>query len=195
MGKILVMTSRTSARTVTSRTSASTDRRGGGGEAGQPLRTGVFGQFSLAGNRMASLLLQLAFFWREIILVTSNGIKSRKEQEILESNRGRRRREIFNENQRKAARNKARDKTFATVSFQVMFSFLIYQGRNEVYGIRDQRPEKGRDQGSQPWDLESQYVGSGSAVFFLESDFRDQIFAGSGIKILIIFGIRVQIFG
>ena len=39
----------------------------------------------------------------------------------------------------------------------------LKQGRNEVYGIRDQRPEKDLDQGSQLWDLESQCVGSGSA--------------------------------
>ena len=29
-------------------------------------------------------------------------------------------------------------------------SCISYQGRNEVYGIRDQRPKKGWDQGSQP---------------------------------------------
>ena len=52
-----------------------------------------------------------------------------------------------------------------------------------------------RDQGSQPWNLESQCVGSGSAGFFMESGIRDQVFAGSGIKILIIFGMRDQIFG
>ena len=39
--EILVMTSRTSVRA---------DCRGGGGEAGQPLGTGVFGQFSLPGK-------------------------------------------------------------------------------------------------------------------------------------------------
>ena len=71
----------------------------------------------------------------------------------------------------------------------------LKQGRNEVYGIRDQRLEKDRDQGSQLWDLESQCVGSGSAGFFMESGIRDQIFAGSGIEILIIFGMRDQIFG
>ena len=38
-----------------SRMSARTDCRGGGGEAGQPLRTGVFWQFSLAGDRVAAL--------------------------------------------------------------------------------------------------------------------------------------------
>ena len=33
-----------------------------------------------------------------------------------------------------------------------------YQGSNKVYGIRDQRYKMGRDQGSQPRDLESQRV-------------------------------------
>ena len=47
-----------------------------------------------------------------------------------------------------------------------------YQDRNEVYGIRDQRYKMGQDQGSQPRDLESQRVGSGSAVFFMESGIR-----------------------
>ena len=46
MREILVKTSRMSART---------DCRGGGREAGQPLRTGVFWQFSLAGDRVAAL--------------------------------------------------------------------------------------------------------------------------------------------
>ena len=45
MQEILVMTSCTSVRT---------DCRGGGGEAGQPLGTGVFGQFFLAGNRVVA---------------------------------------------------------------------------------------------------------------------------------------------
>ena len=35
--------------------SARTDCWGGGGEAGEPLGTGVFGQFSLAGNCVAAL--------------------------------------------------------------------------------------------------------------------------------------------
>ena len=65
-----------------------------------------------------------------------------------------------------------------------------FQGRNEVYGIRDQRPKKGRDQGSQPQDLESQRVGLGSAVFCMESGIRLTTETGSGIKILIVFGIR-----
>ena len=38
------------------------DRRGGGGEAGQPLWTGLFGQFSLAGNRVAALHLATRVF-------------------------------------------------------------------------------------------------------------------------------------
>ena len=56
--------------------SARTDCRGGGGEAGQPLG-GSVPQFFLAGNCMAALHWQPAFFWREIIVVTSNGIKYR----------------------------------------------------------------------------------------------------------------------
>ena len=43
--------------------------------------TGVFGQFFLAGNRMVALHLATGVFWREIILVTSNRIKNRKEHE------------------------------------------------------------------------------------------------------------------
>ena len=74
------MTSRTSTSTVTSRTSACTDCRGGGGEAGHSLGTGVFGQFSLAGNRVAALHWQPAFFLWEIILLTNNGIKSTREE-------------------------------------------------------------------------------------------------------------------
>ena len=54
----------------------------------------------------------------------------------------------------------------------------MIQSHIEVYGIRDQKPEKGRDQGTQPWDLESQPVGSGSVAFFAGSTkfcgFRDQ---------------------
>ena len=42
--------------------SAPTDCRRGGGEAGQPLGTGVFGQFSLAGNRVAALHLATRVF-------------------------------------------------------------------------------------------------------------------------------------
>ena len=68
------------------------------------------------------------------------------------------------------------------------------QVRNEVYGIRDQRPKKGRDQGLQPRDLESQRVGSGSAMFFMESGIELRTKTGSGIKILIAFGIRDQHF-
>ena len=46
------------------------------------------------------------------------------------------------------------------------------QGRNEVYGIRDQGPKKGWDPGSQPLDLGSQPPGSGSAVSFIGSRIR-----------------------
>ena len=46
MREILVMTSCTSAHT---------DCQGGGGEAVQPLGTGVFGQFSFTRNRVAAL--------------------------------------------------------------------------------------------------------------------------------------------
>ena len=58
---------------------------------------------------------------------------------------------------------------------------LESQGRNEVYEIRDQRPGKGRDYS--PRDRDQQCAS------------RDQqIFAGSGIKILIVFVIRGQHF-
>ena len=45
-----------------------------------------------------------------------------------------------------------------------------------------------------PRDLESQRVGSGSALFFLESEIRLTTKTCSEIKILIIFGIRDQHF-
>ena len=66
------------------------------------------------------------------------------------------------------------------------------QGCNEVYGITNQRSEKGRDQESQPWDLESQrWI---SSIFHGMTDqgsnfcrFRDQnshhFWVGSGFKI------------
>ena len=41
---------------------ARTDFRGGGGEAGQPLGTGVFGKFSLAENRVAAFHLATRVF-------------------------------------------------------------------------------------------------------------------------------------
>ena len=56
---------------MTSLTFARTDCWGGGGEGGQPLGTGVFGQLSLVGNRVAALHWQPAFFWREIISLGS----------------------------------------------------------------------------------------------------------------------------
>ena len=52
---------------------------------------------------------------------------------------------------------------------------LKRQGRNEVYRIRDQRPKKRWDPGSQPRDLESQSPGSGSAVFFIGSRIRRSV--------------------
>ena len=98
--------------------------RGGGGEAGQRLGTGVFGHFSLAGNRVAALHLATRVF------LVGNHISDKqrdKEQErarekrqrdlrnfseeSLERSRRRRRRENFNEEYRKAERNRARDKT------------------------------------------------------------------------------------
>ena len=48
---------------------------------------------------------------------------------------------------------------------QSRFQQPEYQGRNEVYAIRDQRPKMG-------WDLGSQALGSGSAVF---QGIRDQV--------------------
>ena len=56
MRAILVMTSGYA------RPPARTDCQGGGGEAGQPLGTGVFGQFSLAGNHVAALHLATRVF-------------------------------------------------------------------------------------------------------------------------------------
>ena len=46
---------------MTSGTSARTDYRGGGGEARHSLGTGVFGQVSLAANRVTALHWQFAF--------------------------------------------------------------------------------------------------------------------------------------
>ena len=42
--------------------SGRTDCRGGGREEGEPLGTGVFGQFSLAGNRVQALRLATRVF-------------------------------------------------------------------------------------------------------------------------------------
>ena len=44
------------------RSPARTDCRGEGGEAGQPLGTGVFGKFSLAENRVAAFHLATHVF-------------------------------------------------------------------------------------------------------------------------------------
>ena len=56
MREILVMTS------ALARQPSCIDCRGGGGEAGQPLGTGVFGQFSLAENRVAAVHLETRVF-------------------------------------------------------------------------------------------------------------------------------------
>ena len=45
---------------------------------------------------------------------------------------------------------------------------LYFRGVKRYIGSRIKGLKKGRDQGSQPWDLESQRAGSGSAVFFIE---------------------------
>ena len=80
----------------------------------------MFGQFSLAGNRVAALQLATRVF------LAGNHISDKqrdKEQErslekrrrnlrnLSEESRGRRRRDNFDENHRKAERNRARDKT------------------------------------------------------------------------------------
>ena len=57
MREILVTMSRTSVCP-----SARTDCWGGGGEAVEPLGTGVFGQFSLTGNHVAALHLATHVF-------------------------------------------------------------------------------------------------------------------------------------
>ena len=65
----------------------------------------------------------------------------------------------------------------------------IFQGRNEVYGVRDQGPKKGWDPGSQLRDLGSRTPGSGSAVFFIGSRItRSGSTKFCGIKIHITFG-------
>ena len=66
----------------------------------------------------------------------------------------------------------------------------LRQSRIEVYGIRDQKTEKGRDQGTQPWDLDHNPWDRDQQRFSRDQ----QIFAGSGIKILIVFVIRDENF-
>ena len=113
MREIGVMTSRTSVLP-----SARTDCRGGCGETGQPLGTGVFGQFSLAGNRVAVLHLATRVFLAGNHI--SNEKSTREEATKFEKFKQRRGRENINENQRKAERNRARDKAlFTKISFQV----------------------------------------------------------------------------
>ena len=75
---------------------------------------------------------QPAFFWREIILVKSNGIKIKEQKRPREKRRrnfrnlsetclkrspGRRKQENFNEEHRKADRNGPRDKNLQRLAF------------------------------------------------------------------------------
>ena len=93
------------------------------GEAGQPLGTGVFGQFSLPGNRVAALHVATRIFLAGNYISDEQRDKEQERarekrrrnlriisQEILERSRGRRRRQDFNENERNAERNRAKDK-------------------------------------------------------------------------------------
>ena len=74
----------------------------------------------------------------------------------------------------------------------------LRQGRNEVCGIRDQRGEIGDqkegDLGPQPWDQESQTMGSGSAVSYRDQGSGCTTFVGSGTKSGHAFGIKEQKF-
>lgn len=54
-----------------------TDCRGGGREAGQPLGTGVFGQFSLAGLHLATRIFLAG---NHVYLVNSNGMKIKEQK-------------------------------------------------------------------------------------------------------------------
>ena len=78
----------------------------------------MFGKFSLAGNCVATLHLATCLFLeRNHLLLMGNRIKSKKEHENIEKFKrrnpgGKGRRENFNENQRKAERKRARNKTF-----------------------------------------------------------------------------------
>ena len=58
---------------------------------------------------------------------------------------------------------------FKKNSLREDYDFLrLKQGLNELYGIRDQRPKKGWDPGSQPRDPGSQPGDLGLAVFLLD---------------------------
>ena len=75
-----------------------TDCRGGGGEAGQPLESGMFGQFSLAGNRVAALHFLAGNHVGEIKSRKNTKEEATKCEESLKRSRGRGRRENFNVN-------------------------------------------------------------------------------------------------
>ena len=61
--------------------SARTDCRSGGGEEGEPLGTGVFGQFSLAGNGVQALRLATRVF------LAANHISDKQRDKEQESKR------------------------------------------------------------------------------------------------------------
>ena len=124
MGTILGETSILPRNFGYARPSAHTDCRGGGGEAGQPLGTGVFGPFSLAGNRVAALHLATRVFLAGNHISGEQRNKEQKRtrekkgrnlknlsEESLGRSRGRRRGENFNEEHRTTEINTARDKT------------------------------------------------------------------------------------
>ena len=58
-------------------------------------------------------------------------------------------------------------------------------------GIKGLKRAGIRDQGSQPWDLESQRVGSGSAVFFMESGIKFLRVQGSKLASFLGLGIKI----
>ena len=134
MREILVITSRTCVCP-----SARTDCRGGGGEAGQPLGTGMFRQFSLAGNRVVALHLATRVFLVRNHIGERQWDKERAREkrrrnlrslseEILEISRGRRRRKKLMKIIVKLREIERETKhLFTTVSFQVRlvrFSFF-----------------------------------------------------------------------
>ena len=93
-----------------------TDCRGEGGEAGQRLGTGEFGQFFLAGNRAAALHFATRVFLAGNFSDKQRDKKQERAQETrgeesLERSRGRRGRKNFNEKLRTAERNTGGDQT------------------------------------------------------------------------------------
>ena len=104
-----------------------TDYRGGGGKAVQPLGPGVLGQFSLAGNQgeamhLASRVFPAGNHFNDDQRDKEQERAGEKRRRRLERSRGRRRREKFNEEHRKAERNRARDKTLHFFTMTAKFS-------------------------------------------------------------------------